>query len=62
MRVNESGEKRKKKYVNIETCMPVFTDDIAAIGDRDPMQKSNKKLQKNGNREKNTIWTEKDKI
>ena len=50
-RVNEFGEKVICKYGNIEIGMPVFMDDIAANGCRQN-QKRNKKLQKNGNREK----------
>ena len=34
-KVNEIGEKVIHKHGNIETGMPVFMDDIAAIGDAD---------------------------
>ena len=58
-KVDEIGEKVICKYDNIEKiCVPIFMDDIVAIRNA----KRNKKLKKNGNREKNTIWTEKDKI
>ena len=38
-KVSEIGEKIICKYGNIEIVMPVFMDDIAAIGDADTIRK-----------------------
>ena len=61
-RVNEIGEKVICKYGNTEIGMPVFMDGISAIGDADTNKTRTKTLQKNGIKEKNNLWTEKDKL
>ena len=45
-RVNEIGEKVIYKYGNIEIGMPVFMDDIAAIGDADTIGKGIRNMEK----------------
>ena len=59
--VDEIGEKVICKYGNIEIGMPVFMDDIAAIGDADTIRKGIRNCRKMET-EKNTVWIEKDKI
>ena len=45
----------------MEIDMPVFMDDITAIGDADTIRKEIRNCRKMET-EKNTIWAEKDKI
>ena len=45
-RVNGIGEKVICKYGNIEIGMPVFMDDIAAIGDPDTIRKGKRNCRK----------------
>ena len=59
--VNEIDEKVICKYGNIEIGMPFFMDDIPAIGDADTKRKGIRNCRKMET-EKNTVWTEKDKI
>ena len=61
-RVNEICEKVICKYGNIEIGMPVFMNDIAAIGGADTIRKRIRNCRKMETEKKNTIWTEKDKI
>ena len=46
VRVNEVGEKVICKYGDIEIGMPVFMDDIAAIGDPDTIRKGKRNCRK----------------
>ena len=58
----ESGEEAICKYGNIKIIMPVFMNNIAAIGDADAIRKRIRNCSKLETEEKNTIWAEKDKI
>ena len=61
MKVNEIGQKVICKYGNIEIDMPVFMDNITAIGYADTIRKEIRNCRKMET-EKNSIWAEKDKI
>ena len=62
VRVNEIGEKVIYECGNIEIGMPVFMDDIAAIGDAGTVRKGIRNCRKMETEKKNTIWAEKDKV
>ena len=62
VRVDKIGEKAIFKYGNIEIIMPVFMNDIAAIGDADAIRKGIRNYRKMETEGKNAIWAEKDKI
>ena len=61
MKVNEIGQKLICKYGSIEIDMPVFMDNITAIGYADTIRKEIRNCRKMET-EKNSIWAEKDKI